>query len=57
LRDGHKTAIAGRITPGSLRNRTIDSNISAPVLPQETQTVASPLRTESNADHIDVSYP
>ncbi len=47
--------MAGRFTPGSLRSRIIDRSISAPVLPQETQTSASPLRTASIADHIDVS--
>ena len=55
LREGHRQAIAGRFTPGSLRRRSIDSAISAPVLPQLTATVASPARTDSMADHIEVS--
>ena len=57
LRDGQSTAMAGRLTPGSLRRRTIDIAISAPVLPQLTATVASPPRTASSVDHIDVSLP
>ena len=44
-------------TPGSLRRRIIDSAISAPVLPQDTATVASPLRTDSSVDHMEVSRP
>jgi hypothetical protein len=33
--DGHKQAIAGRITPGNFRNLTIESAINAPVFPHE----------------------
>ena len=54
LRLGQRQAMAGRFTPGSLRSRTIESAIRAPVLPQETATSASPLRTASIADHIEV---
>jgi hypothetical protein len=57
LRDGQRTAMAGRLMPGSFLSRTIETSMSAPVLPQETQTCASPLRTASIADHIDVSWP
>jgi hypothetical protein len=56
LREGHRQAMAGRFTPGSLRSRIIDSAISAPVLPQDTAASASPERTDSSADHIDVSF-
>ena len=49
--------MAGRSTPGSLRSRSIDTAINAPVLPQETTTSASPSRTDSTADHIDVPLP
>jgi hypothetical protein len=33
------------------------SAISAPVLPQDTAPAASPLRTDSSADHIEVCLP
>jgi hypothetical protein len=49
--------IARRLTPGSFLSRTIATSMSAPVLPQETQTCASPARTDSIADHIEVSCP
>ena len=50
-------AIAGRFTPVSFLSLNILSAIKAPVLPQETQTLALPSLTESIADHIDVSLP
>jgi hypothetical protein len=31
--------------------------IKAPVLPHEMQPIASPSRTDSSADHIDVPLP
>ena len=57
LAEGYSTAIAGRFTPGNLRKRIIDIAISAPVLPHDTATAASPVRTDSMADHIDVPWP
>jgi hypothetical protein len=55
--EGQSIAIAGRFTPLSLRSLTILIAIKAPVLPQETQTLALPSLTESIADHIDVAFP
>lgn len=49
--------MAGRLTPGSLRRRSIDSAISAPVLPQDTAAVASPGAPVSIVDHIEVPSP
>jgi hypothetical protein len=57
FREGQRQAIAGRLMPSSLRRRTIDSAIRAPVLPQLTQTAASPSFTASIADHIEVPLP
>mmetsp|Transcript_28585 Transcript_28585/g.53786 ORF Transcript_28585/g.53786 Transcript_28585/m.53786 type:complete len:219 (+) Transcript_28585:3857-4513(+) len=48
--------MAGRSTPRILRSRTTESIINAPVLPQLTTPSASPLRTDSKADHIDVVF-
>ena len=50
-------AMAGRFTPGSLRSRSIDTAISAPVLPQDTATVASPFLTASMVENIEVPCP
>mmetsp|Transcript_3496 Transcript_3496/g.6237 ORF Transcript_3496/g.6237 Transcript_3496/m.6237 type:complete len:238 (+) Transcript_3496:458-1171(+) len=49
--------MAGRFTPSSLRRRIIEIAISAPVLPQDTATEASPARTASIVDHMEVSLP
>ena len=57
LEDGHSIAIAGRFTPVSLRSLSILIAIKAPVLPQETQTLALPSLTDSMADHIEVAFP
>ncbi len=57
LREGQRQAMAGRLTPGSLRSRSMESAISAPVLPQETAAAASPARTASMADHMEVPLP
>jgi hypothetical protein len=54
LREGQRQAMAGRFTPSIFRSRVIDISISAPVLPQETATGASPARTASIADHMEV---
>src|SRR5690606_41354346 len=54
---GHRQAIAGRFTPGSLRSRSIDRAMSAPVLPQDAAAPASPVLTDSMADHIEVPLP
>jgi len=40
-----------------LRRRSIDTAIKAPVLPQDTATVASPFFTLSMAENIDVPCP
>ncbi len=57
LREGQRLAMAGRLMPGSLRRRSMAMAISAPVLPQETATVASPCFTLSMQDHMDVPSP
>ena len=49
--------MAGRSTPGSFLSRIIDTAIKAPVFPQETTASASPARTASMADHIEVFLP
>ena len=50
---GHTAAIAGRSMPGSVRRQNRAIAISAPVLPAETATSASPFLTASIASHID----
>ena len=50
---GHIAAIAGRSMPGSMRRQNRAIAISAPVLPAETATSASPFLTASIASHID----
>jgi hypothetical protein len=57
LREGQRQAMAGRFTPSIFRSRVIDISISAPVLPQDTATGASPARTASIADHMEVCLP
>ena len=57
FRDGHRHAIAGRLTPGARFNFTMDTAIRAPVFPQEIATSASFWRTVSIADHMDVPSP
>ena len=50
---GQIAAIAGRSMPGSMRRQNRAIAISAPVLPAETATSASPFLTASIASHID----
>ncbi len=50
---GHTAANAGRSIPGSMRRQNRAIAISAPVLPAETATSASPFLTASMASHID----
>ncbi len=50
---GHSAAIAGRSMPSSMRRLKRAIAISAPVLPADTATSASPLLTASSASHID----
>ena len=50
---GHTAAIAGRSIPGSVRRLKRAIAISAPVLPADTATSASPFLTASIASHID----
>ena len=50
---GHSPAIAGRSMPGSIFRLNLAIAISAPVLPAETATSASPFLTASMASHID----
>ncbi len=54
--DGQSTAIAGRFTPGALRSASIDSAISAPVLPPEMTTGDLPAFTASSALHMLVPW-
>jgi len=57
LREGQRQAMAGRFTPGTRRSRSIDTAIRAPVLPQDTTACASPSRSASTADHMEVPLP
>ena len=50
---GQIAAIAGRSMPGSMRRQNRAIAISAPVLPADTATSASPFLTASIASHID----
>ena len=50
---GQIAAIAGRSMLAIVRRQNFDIAISAPVLPAETQTSASPVFTASIARHID----
>jgi hypothetical protein len=50
---GHSPAIAGRPMPGMVRRLNLAIAISAPVLPAETATSASPFFTASIASHIE----
>ena len=50
---GQSAAIAGRSIPGIVRRLNFAIAISAPVLPAETATSASPFFTASMASHID----
>ena len=50
---GHTAAIAGRSMPGSVRRQKRAIAISAPVLPAEIATSASPFFTASMASHIE----
>ena len=50
---GHSPAIAGRSMPGIMRRLNFAIAISAPVLPADTATSASPFFTASMASHID----
>ena len=50
---GHSAAIAGRSMPSSIFRLKRDIAISAPVLPAETATSASPFLTASSASHIE----
>ena len=52
-RVGHTAAIAGRSMPGSMRRLNRAIAISAPVLPADTATSASPFLTASIASHIE----
>src|SRR6476660_4159494 len=52
-RVGHTAAIAGRSIPGSVRRLKRAIAISAPVLPADTATSASPFLTASIASHIE----
>ena len=50
---GHSAAIAGRSMPGSIFRLNLAIAISAPVLPADTATSASPFLTASMASHIE----
>src|SRR5712664_3953752 len=50
---GHTAAIAGRSMPGSMRRQNRPIAISAPLLPADIATSASPFLTASMASHID----
>src|SRR3981081_4365097 len=50
---GHIAASAGRSIPGSMRRQNRAIATSAPVLPAEIATPASPFLTASMASHID----
>ena len=50
---GHIAASAGRSMPGNMRRQNRAIAASAPVLPAETATSASPFLTASIASHID----
>src|SRR5215203_6574851 len=50
---GQSAAIAGRSIPGSILRLNLAIAISAPVLPADTATSASPFLTASMASHID----
>ena len=50
---GHSAAIAGRSMPGRVLRLNFDIAISAPVLPADTATSASPFLTASMASHIE----
>ena len=50
---GHSAAIAGRSMPGSICRLNLAIAISAPVLPADTATSASPFLTASMASHIE----
>ena len=50
---GHSAAIAGRSIPGIVLRLNFAIAISAPVLPADTATSASPFFTASMASHID----
>lgn len=50
---GHTAAMAGRSMPGIICRCSRDIAISAPVLPAETATSASPFLTASIASHIE----
>ena len=50
---GHIAASAGRSIPGNMRRQNRAIAASAPVLPAETATSASPFLTASMASHID----
>ena len=50
---GQSAAIAGRSMPGSILRLNLAIAISAPVLPADTATSASPFLTASMASHID----
>ena len=50
---GQSAAIAGRSMPGSILRLNFAIAISAPVLPADTATSASPFLTASMASHID----
>ena len=50
---GHSAAIAGRSMPGKVLRLNFDIAISAPVLPPDTTTSASPFLTASMASHIE----
>ena len=54
---GHSAAIAGRSMPAMGRRISFDMAISAPVLPAETATSASPFCTASSASHMLVPLP
>ena len=49
-------AMAGRSTPGALRSASMESAISAPVLPQEITTGDSPAFTAASALHMLVPW-
>jgi hypothetical protein len=49
---GQLAAIAGRCTLASMRSSTLEIAISAPVLPAERATCASPAFTEATAFHM-----
>ncbi len=53
LRVGQMPAIAGRSMFDIMRRQNFDMAISAPVLPAETATSASPFATASIASHME----